>query len=488
MGNQIMNKASQSLKEKIKSCSDLKRSAVILTALYLIAFYSIFRANFNYLDDLGRKHSGYHGWLDWSRWFTQIFSNFLHADLYLADISPLPQWIACILMAAGGAVLLKIFGNGKKIGVISIIAASLAGVTPYFLGIISYKYDSPYMAFSFFVSVLPFLFYQKKKRIYMPVSCICLVLMCTSYQASSGIYPLLTLFLAARDINMGKKIRDGVRFVLTSVISYVVSLGGYWLILMRPNEASVFSWRQLLEGAFFQKYLIFISQINADFKMSWKILILLLGLTFVIAFVAGSRINRGVALILCIAELFLGSFFCLGINLFLDIEKYDARAMYGVGVFLSVMGISISFICAKWYWNVICMLLFWCFFTFSFSYGNALAVQQSYLDYRIQLVAGDLNSLDIMNTDRTKRVQIIGDIGLSPVIENMSEGFEMLNRLIPSEFSAGYWGEYYFMNYFDIPNIERSDENLDISQLPVLKNTMYHVIYGNEDSIVVALK
>ena len=86
-----MNKASQSLKEKIKSCSDLKRSAVILTALYLIAFYSIFRANFNYLDDLGRKHSGYHGWLDWSRWFTQIFSNFLHADLYLADISPLPQ-------------------------------------------------------------------------------------------------------------------------------------------------------------------------------------------------------------------------------------------------------------------------------------------------------------------------------------------------------------------------------------------------------------
>ena len=70
----------------------------------------------------------------------------------------------------------------------------------------------------------------------------------------------------------------------------------------------------------------------------------------------------------------------------------------------------------------------------------------------------------------------------------MSEGFEMLNRLIPSEFSAGYWGEYYFMNYFDIPNIERSDENVDISQLPVLKNTMYHVIYGNEGSIVIALK
>lgn len=488
MEESIVKRMREGLKEWINSHSYLKKPVVILSVIYLLSFYSIFRANFNYLDDLGRKHSGYHGWLDWSRWFTQILSNFLHADTYLSDISPLPQWFACILMAMGGVILLKIFGEEKKIAIMNILAASLAGLTPYFLGIISYKYDSPYMAFSFFISVFPFLFYKKKKEVYMLISCGCLVLMCTSYQASSGIYPLITLFLAVRDLNKGVKIQKIFRFVVVSVISYVISLGGYWLFLMRPNDASVFSLQQLFQGALFQKFILFLSLINADFKISWKILLLLLVAGFIIVTVISSRINKAVSLLLSLIELILGSFFCFGINLLLDVEKYDARAMYGVGVLLAVMGICISFADIKWHFDLVYILLFWCFFTFSFSYGNALAVQQGYLDYRVQLVAGDLNTLEYMRTDVIKTVQVKGDIGLSPVIRNMSEGFDMLNRLIPSEFSWGYWGEYYFLNYFDIPNIVQNDEEIDMSGLNVLKDTMYHTIYGDESHIVVELK
>lgn len=483
-----MKRIGENLQEELKKIFYLIRPAVILAAIYLMAFYSIFRSNFNYLDDLGRKHSGYHGWLDWSRWFTQIFSSFLHADTYLSDISPLPQWIACILMALGCVILLKVFGEERRIGIVNILAASLIGLTPYFLGIISYKYDSPYMAFSFLVSVFPFLFYKKKEIVYMLISCVCLVLMCTSYQASSGIFPLITLFLAVRNLNMGIKMRKVVRFIGVSVICYAISLGGYWLFLMKPNEASVFSVRQFFQGAFFQKYISFVSLINSDFKASWKILLFLLIIAFIIVFISGSKLKKIVSFFLSLAGVLLGSIFCLGINLLLDVEKYDARAMYGLGVFFGIMGICISFAETKRYYNLVCVLLFWCFFTFAFSYGNALAVQQGYIDYRVQLVAGDLNTLECMRTDKIKIVQVEGDIGLSPVILNMSEGFGMMNRLVPSEFSRGYWGEYYFLNYFHIPQIVRSDEEIDIDSLDILKDTMYHRIYGDGKHVVVELK
>ena len=484
----VRNRIRESWEKELIEIVYLKKPVLILTAVYVIGFYSIFRANFNYLDDLGRKHSGYHGWLDWSRWFTQIFSNFLHADLYLSDISPLPQMLACILLAMGSAILLRVFGREKKIGLVSIAAASLTGLTPYFLGIISYKYDSPYMAFSFFVSVFPFLFYRKKKAIYVTVSFVCLLLMCTSYQASSGIYPLVTIFLALYDLNEGEKWKDSIGFIISSLISYAAALFGFRFLLMRPNEAAVFSLGELLHGRFFQKYLLFYSNVYFDFKASWKILIFLLVLLFFTSFVLHSKMNKILALILSIAGVFAGSFVCFGVNLIMDIPKFDARAMYGLGALLAVMAVCVSFYEKKILFDVVCAALCWCFFTFSLSYANALAVQQDYLNYRVQLAAGDLNSLENMNTEDEKTLQIRGDIGLSPVIVNMSEGFDMLERLVPSGFSEGYWGEYYFVNYFNIPNIEQTGETIDINQLPVLKDTMYHTIYGDGQSVVIELK
>ena len=96
-------------------CLEYKNQFLTLFFFYLIAFSAIMRANYTYADDIGRTFEGYHGWLDWSRWTTELLATFVHANWELTDISPLPQILACGIMAVGGIVLLYIFKDDKKI-------------------------------------------------------------------------------------------------------------------------------------------------------------------------------------------------------------------------------------------------------------------------------------------------------------------------------------------------------------------------------------
>ena len=194
---------------------------------------------------------------------------------------------------------------------------------------------------------------------------------------------------------------------------------------------------------------------------------------------------------------FLGSILCFGVNLFISREAYDVRSMYGFNVFLALLAVFLSFHAGNWMPKVVYAALVWSFFVFSLTYGNALATQQDYMQYRTELLADDLNDLDIMNTEEIKEVLIVGDIGYSPVIERMAEDYPILDRasftdsgdgLIGTGLGEGFWGGYYFYNYLKIPNI-RSGSESDIDQeLPVIKETMYHTIRGGGSLVVIELK
>ena len=45
----------------------LAKPFIILVFIYCLGIVSIIRANFNYIDDLGRVSDGYRGWMNWSR-------------------------------------------------------------------------------------------------------------------------------------------------------------------------------------------------------------------------------------------------------------------------------------------------------------------------------------------------------------------------------------------------------------------------------------
>ena len=112
--------------------------------------------------------------------------------------------------------------------------------------------------------------------------------------------------------------------------------------------------------------------------------------------------------------------------------------MYGVGAFLALIMITIVNAEKIYPAKVVCACLCWCFFVFAFTYGNALAAQKNYTDFRVQLVIEDLNELEIMNTEEIKKIQLSGNIGKAPVIRNMPQNYQMLNRLVPDTFGGGW--------------------------------------------------
>lgn len=210
-----------------------------------------------------------------------------------------------------------------------------------------------------------------------------------------------------------------------------------------------------------------------------------------------ARINRILAVCIGIGTVFAGSVLCFGVNLFISRESYDARTMYGFNFLITMLAVFISFQAGYWILKMIYTMLAWSFVVFALTFGNALAQQQAYRDYRIELLAGDLNDLEIMNTDETKYIQVTGDIGYSPVIRNMAEAYPILNReayigsgdgLICTGLGEGIWGEYYFRHYLNMPNIESSSKDDDYRDLPVIKDTMYHTIRGDGHHILIELK
>lgn len=476
--------------------SGYKKQFFGLLGIYLLAFCSIFRADFAYWDDIGRTYAGYHGWLDWSRYGTEILATFVHAGWHLTDISPLPQLLACGVMAAAGILLLVVFGNRRKIGFFQLLAASLTALAPYFLGMISYKFDSPYMALSFLVCVIPFLFYEKSRKIYAAVSVLCLLAMCTTYQASSGVYPMIALFLAMQDLTAGKSLKESLKFLGISALCYLVSLGIFWIFLMRDNGVSVLS-----SSTFFsmviKRYITYYKTVYYDFAKIWLILLVMVVLLFLYTVCKTAAINRFAAFGMGILTVFGGSVLCFGANLFISREAFDVRAMYGFNVFLTLLAVFISFGLKNWIPKMVYAALAWSFFVFALTYGNALAKQQEYRDYRIQLLVSDLNALEMMNTEEVKEIRIVGDIGYSPVITRMAEDYPILNRaafsgegdgLICSGLGEGIWGGYYFYHYLNLPNIKSASGGEDNQNLPVVKDTMYHTIRGSGSSIVIELK
>lgn len=95
-----------------------------------------------------------------------------------------------------------------------------------------------------------------------------------------------------------------------------------------------------------------------------------------------------------------------------------------------------------------------------------------------------------MKTDTVKKLQLSGDMGYSPSIRQKPMDYQLLYRMIPSTLCGDwYWGAYRLVNYYGIPNVEwYIDADLVSEDLPVLVDSMYHTIRGDDSHIYIELK
>ena len=478
------------LKKEIKS---YLKPLLCLFGLSFLAIFSILRANFNYYDDLGRVAMGYRGWSNFSRYLSSLGSIFLHGDTYLTDISPWPQILSIFLMSIASLFLLKLFTKKEKFTFWNIISVLPLIINPYFLECLSYKYDAPYMAFFFFSSIFPLLFSNQKTKLYASIIFFCTLMMCATYQASSGIFIIGVFFYTLSDWSNGTSFKKSFIFLSKSLLFYFGSLLIFKIFFMQTSDTYVtnilFSILELPMG-FIKNLCQYYTLFLKDFKIEWLILILGILLSFILTNVLESKKSKGKTLGLTLLVLFVSILACFGIYPAFTEPLYSPRAMYGLGGVLTILMVICCDKEKNYLGKILTLVLVYCFFVFSLTYGNALNVQKEYTEMRILFVLSDLNELDVAKNEKIKKVKIEGNIGYSPVILNMPNDYDMLKRLVPLTFGGeNVWYQAAFFYYSDLKNIIELPSNEALpANLPLLKDTMFHTIYGNEEYLCISLK
>jgi hypothetical protein len=456
--------------------------------LYALGITSIIRANFLYIDDLGRAIYGYLGWETFSRYIAEFLAIFIHADILITDISPLPQLLAAFIMAAASVFLVYIV-CGKRIPKLALAASIAAGLSPYFLECFSYKFDAPYMALSVLVCVVPFVFLEDR-LVFVVCSVIALLTMCMTYQASSGIYILVVILLCFKDWNYKLKTKKEILcFLGISVAAYCGSMIVFRIFLMRSVDdyvsTSMYSLQNIFSG-FWHNFLIYVKLINADFGIFWKFYLVLIFIAFIAKTATQTKRNKIIAVFCSIAVLVIMCVMSFGVYLILTNPLYEPRGMYGFGIFIALLGIFIADSSSRLFAFPV-VALSWCFLVFSFAYGNALADQKRYTDFRTEML---LHDLSVLFTDKTKEsipIRIHNTAGYAPSIENISMRNPVIKRLVPRNLGTDWaWGNIYLMAYYHFGL--KHDASIEDTGLETIFDSYYHTIKSDGNRILVILK
>lgn len=471
---------------------------LIIFVLNLLIIAPILLADVFYVDDLGRHVTGSGGWSASSRYLSDILAPLIHTDAFLADASPLPQVIAAAEIALAELIILRRVTNKTHFSVWQYLFVVIAAV-PFFLECMSYKYDAPYMAASVLFSFLPFLFLYKSLFVQLLSVFLCTLGMCLTYQASSGILPVMTVFLCycgwVTHERLGLLPLDafrGAKLVIAYAGAYMLAMLIYQKLLVVEvasyASSSLPAISELLPtiGENIHHYA---SLVLEDFRTLWicMIAIMLIGFIVLSMFEYGKGcIKAGLAAVLFLC---FGAIASFGAYLLLEKPIFFPRSMYGFSFFLALVCLFVTSARKGAPFKLLSAVLAWVLFVFPFVYSNALQQQSQWTDFRTEMVIADLNDLDLLDDDPPKEVQLKGSIGLAPSLDQYMRKYPLLQHLVRVTFIGDTWtGSRKISTDFGFAfTVAPSSSESDWSDLPIVKETSYYTIRADEGRIRIEL-
>ena len=64
------------------------------------------------------------------------------------------------------------------------------------------------------------------------------ILMCTTYQASSGIFLMILILLCLKEWNKGKKIKDILKFFIKSTVGFIIGLLIFKIFILSMSKGA----------------------------------------------------------------------------------------------------------------------------------------------------------------------------------------------------------------------------------------------------------
>lgn len=486
----------------IRNYTYLLRPFLIMTAIYLVGIIAIILASVHFADDVARTTYGYGGWNGFSRYINTLAAYGIHTGTYFTNIAPLPQILAVMILAVASVIMVMLvskkdlFKKKPSEYMWHLIAAVPLGLSPYMLECLSYQYDSVYMAVAVLFAVLPLLFSKELNWKYALVLFIGTEVICMTYQVAVGIIPMLVFFIAMKRWNedKDKNTKEVFKFVLFSAVVFLISLVIFQKFLMKPRDAYVSN--SLIEFSkfipeFFSHLGTYFSLIFSDFRILWLVLIGIVMVSFVGLFIYRSKKNRIVAAVVGVFGTLLMLVMAFFFYAILDKPLYATRAMFGFGMFVAILAVYVvSGKGKEWILRIPVVVLSYCFIVFALTFGNALREQNDYRDQKVDMVVADLNHIAILMNDTVKNIKVSGSVGLSPVIKNMPQNYQIMNRLLMPSFSQYVpWMAYKLLTQSGIPNLYYDESALmDEDSMTTLKETVFYTIKGDDKNILVIFK
>lgn len=482
--------------EKKEKNIGIAKAIVLLTGIYTLAISALLKADFNYIDDMGRAFYGYKHWGDYSRILSNSLSTYVHMGHYLTDVAPWSQLVAIFIVAIAGVILLRAVYGRNTFSIWEILALVPLAINPYFLECLSYKFDSPYMALSLLGAMIPFVFLEGGVFSAIYGTMIGTVIVCCSYQAATGFFPLVIVSIVIRRWAKKENLKELAKYIGKAVTGYCLGLLFYNEVIMRPTDGStVFSSDFAALGEVFTAvcdnlkayYSLFLS----DFKKIWLLLIAYMVVAFIVVFCRYSERKKWESAVVCVLAFLFWGFYAFGLYIFIPKTFFAPRTMYGIGCIITMMAVVIMEDHAKkMQFSVPVLMLISMFFVFSFTYGNALKYQKEYNLFRMDRVIDDLNDCGLLSEDQPITVHIMGEIEKAPIIRNMPQDYKIMNRLLPLDFGGpNCWSSYYFSHFYGISNMEVDDNEYEGDlDLPIVSDNVFQTIRSEGGTVLVQLK
>ncbi|MCR5572695.1 MAG: glucosyltransferase domain-containing protein [Candidatus Saccharibacteria bacterium] len=421
---------------------------LIIFGIYCFAMLAIWLANVSYADDAGRAITG-KGWTsDFNRYSSSLLSFLLvQMRFSLVDISPFGQILAMGLLAVSSLILVELFGDKKKLS--RLIVATLAGLTPFTLSLWLYKFDAPCMALALLACVLPFAFRSKKNWQFGAISFVCLMIAMTSYQAFTGVFPLLLLALAFRDY-LDKKSFNWRRIIF-GLTSFLLSLLAFKFLLPTPEgyrSLEMWSLGSFIPGVFSNAFRVF-AKIRSSFGSNWLIFLMLTTIAFIVSIILNSKrkgAKKALEVVAAIAFIVISIPLSYGIYLALADAPYNPRSLIGVGVAFAIIALLTLRGKKTRYFAAPAIVLVYLFVVYAFALGNALKYQHDYAVFRNSELAARLSGLYPNREDLASyKVQIQGNIGLAAQVKHTADLYPITREIIDAHqtgLSSFTWGSW----------------------------------------------
>ncbi|MGT2682646.1 glucosyltransferase domain-containing protein [Streptococcus porci] len=473
---------------------------LLILGLYQIVEIFLGTINYPYIDDISRRVNGATNFgLHYARYLSEVGSWIVQGSRHLTDLGLTTYIMSGIILTLTSVLVTYLFSDGVRMTWTSAIASVFIGLNPWCLELLSFRFDSPYMVISIFLSILPFLWFRTNNFLFVFSSVICIFLMFNSYQGSSGIYMFLVVLFWLQLVLERVSIQKWFIFLLNSVFSFGIATI-FYLFEMKFNpqleergDLTKLAELSDLPMTIWNNLITYFTVYREGLPSLWKYLLIIIIGIMVTKIVFQSNKLKLLNMVVVLVGLVISAILSLGIYIACVAPVADVRPRYayGLAILLAFIMIILSQKLSKNFLSnlgrVAIVLLVYYSYTFSLGYISALDNQKTDFEAQSIVLASSLNHYVLKEGQKVYINHFFDD---STAFLNAKQNYNILAKLVPSNKSL-YWPNLMWYNeltHSKIEFIQKDFTNLNVNELILLEKTSRFTIYSHGEDLFVIMK